>query len=302
MLAICIILADQLSKAWFVFRLGSLHQYKNFGTFLAHYLVEWNSSLYPNFSILKERYYTEYNMHPIHVYGDWIEFYLTTNKGAAWSMFDKSSLILSFVSFVIAALLWWVWRRNLVYHKDMTLAIGLIIGGALGNFLDRFRLQEVVDFIFVRIPYIGKIFPGLGDPYNFPIFNIADASAVCGTIMLAGYLLWLDITAGKRKRLKQEREHQELNRAFKPYEPRDADAVERAHNVDTSAVQPWESSENAIVSEQESVSMERADETVREEVDSQLPELTADYQPTNSEIEITRQERSGEESDNDVTV
>ncbi len=80
----------------------------------------------------------------------------------------------------------------------MTWALGAIIGGALGNFADRFRLKEVVDFVATKIPFIGKLFPRLGDPYDFPIFNIADACAVCGTIALAGYLILADLHGLRR--------------------------------------------------------------------------------------------------------
>ena len=137
---------------------------------------------------------------PIHVWPPWLEFNLTTNTGAAWSMLQGNSFVLSFVSIAMAALLLYVWWRSFRYHRSMTWALGAIIGGALGNFCDRFRLREVVDFIDVKIPYIGRLFPRLGDPYDFPIFNIADSCAVCGTIALAAYLVFVDVRALRRRR------------------------------------------------------------------------------------------------------
>jgi lipoprotein signal peptidase len=111
-LAACIIIADQLSKAWFVFRLGNLHGVKTFGEFLPRYFTEFNSTLNREYSIIEHKYYSHLLAEDINVLGDWIRFYLTTNKGAAWSMFHGHSLILSFVSLAIATLLWFVWRRN----------------------------------------------------------------------------------------------------------------------------------------------------------------------------------------------
>jgi hypothetical protein len=92
----------------------------------------------------------------------------------------------------------------------MTWALGAIIGGALGNFVDRFRLREVVDFVDVKIPLIGRLFPALGDPYDFPIFNIADSCAVIGTFALALYLIAADLHGVQRRRKVQAM-------AFTPY-------------------------------------------------------------------------------------
>jgi lipoprotein signal peptidase len=210
-------------------------------------------------------------------------------------MFDKNSLLLSGVSLAIATLLWFVWRRNFVYNRGMTIAIGAIIGGALGNFIDRFRLQEVIDFIAVRIPYIGRIFPKLGEPYNFPIFNVADACAVCGTLALAGYLLWLDLTAGKRKKLEQDK----LSKAFRPWDAPDPERVERAQHVNTHAVKPWSERSVDRLDEQEEISAEVADDIVVAEVESQVPALTNDYQPTASALEVTKAEAGVTSVDND---
>ena len=56
----------------------------------------------------------------------------------------------------------------------MRLGLGLLLGGAIGNFIDRIRFGYVVDFINVR----------LFNSYDFPVFNIADISIVIGTIII----------------------------------------------------------------------------------------------------------------------
>lgn len=182
---ICVILADQLSKAWFVFRLGQ-HETRNFFAFAQGYwklfapFLDKQGLVMAHFWPFKP---------PVNVAGEWVQWHLTTNTGAAWSMFSGNSLALSGVSIAIALLLFYIWQRSFRAVPSMSLACGAIIGGALGNFLDRFRLHEVVDFIAVKIPYIGRLFPRLGDPYDFPIFNVADACAVCGTIALTFFLV-----------------------------------------------------------------------------------------------------------------
>jgi signal peptidase II len=64
-------------------------------------------------------------------------------------------------------------------------ASGLILGGALGNVIDRIRLGYVVDFILWHI----------GDAFYWPTFNIADASIVIGV----GVLLWLSYVVDRRE-------------------------------------------------------------------------------------------------------
>lgn len=194
-LTVVIIIADQLSKAYFVWLLGS-HQQAGFLPFLKEYFTifatgEGAGGVVANYAVFKPL---------VWVWEPWIAWNLTTNTGAAWSLFEGNSYILSFVSLIMAALLWYVWRRKFAGHLAMTWALGAIIGGALGNFVDRFRLREVVDFVDVNIPLIGKVFPALGDPYDFPIFNIADSAAVCGTIALAIYLIASDMRSLKRQK------------------------------------------------------------------------------------------------------
>jgi signal peptidase II len=192
-LVITSVLADQLSKAWFVYKLGS-HPPQSFLEFLPGYFQLWAGFNGPPAVIANYFPFAT----PIQVYGHWVQWTLTTNTGAAWSLFAGNSFVLSFVSLIMAVVLYVFWRRSFSRHLGMTWALGAIIGGALGNFLDRFRLHEVVDFIDTKIPLIGKLIPQLGDPYDFPIFNIADSCAVCGTIAFALYLIIADLRRMRR--------------------------------------------------------------------------------------------------------
>lgn len=191
------VLADQLSKAWFVYRLGT-HQQPGFLPFLGEYFTLWGEL---NGTAAVTAHYEPFQPY-IPVWEPWIRFTLATNSGAAWSILEGNSFLLSFVSLTMVLLLYLLWRKSFQHHPGMTLALGAIIGGALGNFADRFRMKEVVDFIAVKIPYIGKLFPVLGDPYNFPIFNIADSCACCGTFALAVYLIVADIRGWGRHKPK----------------------------------------------------------------------------------------------------
>jgi signal peptidase II len=203
-----LVVADQLSKAFVVYRLGE-HPRMAFTRFLAEYFTLWTSlGDVPAISA----HYTPFKP-GIPVWEPWIRISLATNSGAAWSIFEGYSFALSFVSIAMALLLYYIWWRSFRTNPGMTWALGAIIGGALGNFLDRFRMKEVVDFVSTKIPLIGKVFPSLGDPYDFPIFNVADSCAVCGTIALAAYLILADLHGLKKHKDKA----QVATAAFTPY-------------------------------------------------------------------------------------
>ena len=94
-----------------------------------------------------------------------IDLYYTTNTGAAFSLFAGSTRVLGAVSLLVAlAVAWWILssgRRGLPLSR--ALALGLLLGGAIGNGIDRWRLVAVIDFLALV-------------PVNFPVLNIADVA------------------------------------------------------------------------------------------------------------------------------
>jgi signal peptidase II len=227
-LVVLIIIADQLSKAWFVFHLGDPRT-ADFGEFLRSYFSVWAGWDAQAPGQVTAHYFPFKPPEP--VWPGWVYWHLVTNTGAAWSMFAGNSLALSGVSAVMAVLLTWVWSRHFRTQTAMTWAMGGIIGGALGNFIDRFRLHEVVDFIDAKLPLIGRIFPQLGDPYDFPIFNIADSCAVCGTLALALYLILSDIRHLSAKRKSAAPAVAIPAGTFDPYALDPAEKAERIENL-----------------------------------------------------------------------
>ncbi len=100
------------------------------------------------------------------------------NTGAAFSMFADAGgwQRAFFIGVAVVASVWVVWllRR----HPEQTLfclALGMILGGAIGNLIDRVWLGSVVDF--VQVHYGG---------WYFPAFNVADSAITVG----AGLLIW----------------------------------------------------------------------------------------------------------------
>ena len=100
-------------------------------------------------------------------------FYLTNcrNTGAAWSLFSGKVDILAYVSLVAAVLV-----ALLIFYSKYTLlsvSFGMMLAGAVGNMIDRFRLGYVNDFLdFVIFGY------------DFPVFNVADICVVVGGMLM----------------------------------------------------------------------------------------------------------------------
>lgn len=107
----------------------------------------------------------------------WISHVL--NTGAAFSMFEGSSspfmvrgFLIAFsviASVVVLVVLWRVGREISV----TSVALALILGGAVGNLYDRWRLHYVIDFLEVHI-----------HGYHWPDFNVADSAIVVGACLL----------------------------------------------------------------------------------------------------------------------
>ena len=95
------------------------------------------------------------------------------NYGAAFSIFYGNRILLIIVSLLALFLIYYFILRNLKNTKLEIITYSLLIGGILGNLLDRIIYGYVVDF------FDFKIFG-----YNFPVFNIADICIVCSAILI----------------------------------------------------------------------------------------------------------------------
>lgn len=106
-----------------------------------------------------------------------LELQLTQNSGAAFSLLTGHPEFLGLVSLLVAiGAIFWIQRQALM-PLARCLGAGLLLGGAIGNGLDRWRLGAVVDFLALV-------------PVAFPVFNLADVSinlaVLCFAIELLG--------------------------------------------------------------------------------------------------------------------
>jgi signal peptidase II len=109
-------------------------------------------------------------------------FYLTTsyNTGAVWGLgrgIPWASELLGVVCFLASATVTWlVLCRGQQLPRLVCIALGLVLGGSLGNGYDRLLHGHVRDFLDFRLIV-----------YDWPVFNLADACLVVGSLLLAAY-------------------------------------------------------------------------------------------------------------------
>jgi signal peptidase II len=114
-----------------------------------------------------------------------VRFVHVTNTGAAFGILQEQNAFLAVTTVIgVAAILVYYWYPPFE-HAIMTAAVGMILGGAIGNLSDRLRLGEVTDFI---------------DFPHYPAFNVADSSIVVGVAALVIFLLLGQTGAGSQQR------------------------------------------------------------------------------------------------------
>ncbi|MEV7779176.1 signal peptidase II [Kitasatospora sp. NPDC088351] len=109
----------------------------------------------------------------IKVIGDVVTFQVIRNSGAAFGMGQALTVVFTMIASSVIVVIWRIARK--LYSLPWAIALGLLLGGALGNLTDRlFRSPgvfrgHVVDFISVQ---------------HFAVFNLADSAIVCGGILV----------------------------------------------------------------------------------------------------------------------
>jgi signal peptidase II len=107
----------------------------------------------------------------------------TTNTGAAFGLFADRGMLFILIAFAVVAAIVFYYRYLPEGYPWVRLALGLQLGGALGNLIDRLRQGYVIDFIDLNFWPLK----------NWPIFNIADSAIVVGVSLLAILMLFEDM-------------------------------------------------------------------------------------------------------------
>ena len=114
---------------------------------------------------------------PVDIVGNWLRIDLIHNKGGLFGVLQGSAVAFAVVTIVVVVVLVALeigsgWRSWLV-----TITLGLLLGGAIGNFIDRIQFGYVVDFADI----------GIGS-WRFYIFNLADAAVTVSILLMI--LIW----------------------------------------------------------------------------------------------------------------
>ncbi len=104
-------------------------------------------------------------------------FTSSRNTGAAWSILEGQRIFFFIITTIVVIIIIYYMQKLAGSSKLLGVALGMVLGGSIGNFIDRAIRGEVIDFIHV---YIGS--------YSYPIFNAADSSLVIGVILILIYI------------------------------------------------------------------------------------------------------------------
>jgi signal peptidase II len=136
---------------------------------------------------LVKRWITQYfttGAHPppsMPIVGNYLELIYVQNRGVAFSLLEGRESLYVLIAVAVGVVLWLYWRSRDNGSLLLKVTFGLIIGGAVGNLIDRLRLGYVVDFIHFQIPAIG---------FSFAVFNVADSGICVGVTLLIILLLF----------------------------------------------------------------------------------------------------------------
>lgn len=107
--------------------------------------------------------------------GPWLALDYVENRGAAFGILQGHSDLLLIVAFIVVIGIAVMFQRMLGASRLQTVATGLIVGGAIGNIVDRVRYGFVIDFVAVG---------------PFPRFNVADSAITIGVLVMVGAVLF----------------------------------------------------------------------------------------------------------------
>ena len=130
--------------------------------------------------------------HPIELLPGWLVLQYVENTGSAFGLFKNSGWVLAaLAAVVVVGLVVMAPRlqqeaRTGLARGQMLVSLGLVLGGAVGNLLDRFTHGYVVDFVLVPN---AQLTLG-GTTYHFPNFNVADSGITVGIILLLLHLFF----------------------------------------------------------------------------------------------------------------
>lgn len=116
-----------------------------------------------------------------------MSFYHTRNTGAAFSMLSDSRWVFMVFSTISMGIIVYLLYKEYKRHILLNISLAMILGGGIGNMIDRVRLGYVVDFFCTEF-------------VDFAIFNVADCFITVGAVVLGVYIVFFEPKIEKRLR------------------------------------------------------------------------------------------------------
>ena len=152
-LALFILVTDQLTKLWIMVSLEN-------GTYHIDSLIN------PPITVIEDFFYI------VHI----------QNDGAAWGIFSGHAYLLGVLGVIALAAIFYFRKALALENHVLQCAFGLMTGGIIGNMIDRFRFNRVIDFLDFHLPLYGR----------YPSFNIADCGITIGVGLYIIYSFIMD--------------------------------------------------------------------------------------------------------------
>ncbi len=121
----------------------------------------------------------------------------TQNRGAAFSMLSDNRWVFMVLSFLSMAIIIYLLIKEYRRHTILNVSLAMVLGGGIGNMIDRIRLEYVVDFF--RLDFV-----------DFAIFNVADCFITVGAVLLGVYVVFFEPKVEKRLQAQKQAEQEIL--------------------------------------------------------------------------------------------
>ncbi len=116
---------------------------------------------------------------PVDIVGDYVRITIVHNSGGLFGLFQNEAPVFALVSLVVIGAIVWFHARAAAGNLLVSVTLGLLLGGAIGNLIDRLRFSYVVDFVDA----------GIGG-WRWYTFNVADSAISASLVLLIVLALW----------------------------------------------------------------------------------------------------------------
>ena len=120
-----------------------------------------------------------------------LRLYYTENTGAAFSMLSGHRWVFLLFSLIAMGVIVWLLFKYYRRHPLLAVSLASVLGGGIGNLIDRTLQGSVVDFLDFQF-------------VNFAVFNVADIFVTCGSVALAVYIIFVEPRVEKRLNAQKE--------------------------------------------------------------------------------------------------